>query len=475
MKTTFSRTVTAIAIVLLIALLLIGITFQLLVKDFLVSKTTDDLADDAEMIAQLVQAYHAEAGLRGKDFHVALTAAASVSGADVVLCDAYGRLLMCANEPYGCEHVGMLLSPDYRNRVFANNGTRDTGVIEGLYADRRYILSKPLYSANGAPIGILLVSSPVVATTNILSRLTRFFVVVSVLITGLSVVLMVVFVRKQSTPLRKMAQAAKAFGHGELTARVNPNPHSTQEVNELALAFNNMASSLEKSEYQRQEFVANISHELKTPMTTISGYVDGILDGTLPPETHEKYLRLVSGETKRLSRLVRSMLDLSRLKEQGAVPPEQKRRFDVTECAGQTLISFENAIVEKALQVQVELPEHPVYTAACQDYITQVFYNLLDNAIKFAPRNGQLRLEIKEDGHKVYVSISNTGTPIPPQELPLVFDRFHKLDKSRSENRDGWGLGLSIVKTILELHGENISVTSQNDLTTFTFTLPLVL
>ena len=307
-----------------------------------------------------------------------------------------------------------------------------------------------------------------------LRRISEIFVFVSILVVLLAVCLMTIFVRQQSIPLRDMAKAAKAFGHGELTARVDAGGNYTQEVEELALAFNNMASSLQKSEYQRQEFVANVSHELKTPMTTISGYVDGILDGTIPPEKSRQYLQVVSDETKRLNRLVRSMLDISRLQNQSGVPEEQKLRFDAEEILGQVLISFEQKIMAKNLDIQVDVPEHPVFTFANKDYITQVIYNLVDNAVKFSPEGAVLELKIHEGNKKIYVSVSNQGQTIPPEELPLVFDRFHKIDKSRSQNRDSWGLGLYIVKTIVCAHGENISVTSREGQTTFTFTLPLV-
>jgi signal transduction histidine kinase len=209
-------------------------------------------------------------------------------------------------------------------------------------------------------------------------------------------------------------------------------------------------------------------------MTTISGYVDGILDGTIPPEKSRQYLQVVSDETKRLNRLVRSMLDISRLQDQQGIPEQQKLRFDVEETLGQVLISFEQKIMAKKLDVQVDMPEHPLFTFANQDYITQVIYNLVDNAVKFCPEGAQLSLAVREGNKKIYISVSNEGQTIPPEELPLVFDRFHKIDKSRSQNRDSWGLGLYIVKTIVCAHGENISVTSREGKTTFTFTLPLV-
>ena len=317
-------------------------------------------------------------------------------------------------------------------------------------------------------------SSPTASTQAVLERISDIFLFVSLLVVLACAALMIIFARQQSAPLRAMAKAAYDFGHGDLSARVKTDGKNTEEVEELALAFNNMASSLQKSEYQRQEFVANVSHELKTPMTTISGYVDGILDGTIPDSRQEYYLQIVSDETKRLSRLVRSMLDISQLQKEQGIPEEKKMHFDLEEAMGQVLITFEKKINDKKLNVDVDLPEHPVYTIANRDYITQVIYNLIDNAVKFCPEGGTLGLKIKEGGNKVYVSISNEGQTIPPEELPLVFDRFHKLDKSRSQNRDGWGLGLYIVKTIVCSHGENISVTSRDGKTEFTFTMPLV-
>jgi signal transduction histidine kinase len=209
-------------------------------------------------------------------------------------------------------------------------------------------------------------------------------------------------------------------------------------------------------------------------MTTIGGYVDGILDGTIPKEKSAHYLLVVSDEIKRLSRLIRSMLDISQLQREQGIPEEKKIRFDLEECAGQVLIMFEQKILSKDLQVEVEMPEHPVYTLANEDYITQVIYNLVDNAVKFCPNGGTLGLQIREGNNKAYVSIYNDGQTIPPEELPLVFDRFHKIDKSRSQNRDGWGLGLYIVKTIVCSHGENISVSSHDGRTEFTFTMPLI-
>lgn len=475
MRSSFSRAFSAVVLILLAALLLVGISFQYFARAYLTESAFDQLRSDAEVIAQLTQAAYSDGTVVNHDFTVAMSVTAAVSGSDAIVFDAEGTLLMCSDSPLGCAHQGMALESEYYQRILSEGLTTDTCVLTGMYEQERYVVAMPVYIGDtDTLIAIVLVSASTQQTQTTLSRISEIFLLVSLIVTFLGIVVTTAIARQQSSPLKEMADVARAFGHGDLNARVKLEGSYAQEVEELALAFNNMARSLEKSEYQRQEFVANVSHELKTPMTTIAGYVDGILDGTIPQERQRHYLQVVSDETKRLNRLVRSMLDVSRLQEAGGVPEEQKLHFDLCECVGQVLITFEQKILDKQLDIQVQLPEHPVYTIAHRDYITQVVYNLVDNAVKFCPVGGVLALTIQEGGSKAYVSVANDGPTIPPEELPLVFDRFHKIDKSRSQNRDSWGLGLYIVKTIVGAHGEDISVTSRNGRTSFTFTMPLV-
>ena len=476
MKTTYSRTFFTATVVLLLALLSVGFFLRTLLEDYLDDTAFDRLENDAVVISELAAAYYADGSLSNSnmDFLINLDIASQVSDSDSVICDRNGAIVLCSEDPLNCSHQGMVVSPDYLDMVLSRGICQSTGMIQGLYPEARYVCATAIVTGQGETVGIVIVSQPLAATQTVLQKLTDIFTFLTVLVTAVSVLVIGWSVNRQIDPLRQMAKTARAFGHGELDARVDMKPNYASEIEELALAFNNMASSLQKSEYQRQEFVANVSHELKTPMTTIGGYIDGILDGTIPPELSRHYMQIVSDETKRLSRLVRSMLDISQLQDQGGIPEEKKTRFDLEEVAGQVLITFEQKILQKGLEVEVDMPEHPVYTFANADYVTQVVYNLLDNAVKFCPEGGTLGLTIREGSEKAVVSISNEGQTIPPEELPLVFDRFHKLDKSRSQNRDGWGLGLYIVKTIVCSHGENISVTSRDGKTTFSFTMPLV-
>ena len=271
-------------------------------------------------------------------------------------------------------------------------------------------------------------------------------------------ILAVYFIGERMTkPLKEMSRAAKSFAKGRFDVRVPV--RGEDEIAELATAFNNMALSLEKMEETRNTFMSNVSHDLRTPMTTISGFIDGILTGAIPPEKHEHYLGIVSGEVKRLSRLVSSLLDITRL--QAGDKKLVKAPFDICEMARQVLISCEARIEDKKLDVEFDTDFDSMNVFADHDSIHQILYNLIDNAIKFSFEKGKLELSIKQNDKKVFVSVRNTGNGIPKDELPYVFDQFYKSDKSRGLDKTGLGLGLYICKTVIDRHGEEIWVKSE--------------
>jgi len=277
----------------------------------------------------------------------------------------------------------------------------------------------------------------------------------------------------QIRPLNEMAEAANKFGRGDFEVRLTGYENREDEIGELAEAFNFMASSLSKVEANRSEFIANISHELKTPMTTISGFAEGILDGTIPPERQNEFLQVIVLETRRLSRLVRRMLDLSRLNALAETAVTAQEQFDLTEVISRVIISLEGKINDRELDVETRMPEDPLMVWGDPDAVTQVIYNLMDNAAKFAAKGTTLTVQITKKDGKAYTTVGNLGATIPAEELPILFDRFHKADYSRSSDREGVGLGLYIVKTLLGNLKESISVTSEDGVTQFTFTLTL--
>lgn len=468
MKSSFGRSFFTAAAILLVAMTILGASFQIKVNQFLTDTTVSGLQQNADTIAELAAAYFNNGGMYNRSFQLNLTVASQVSGADAVVCDSEGNVVLCSDAPSGCEHQGLQLNQAYLQKVIRSGGDTATGVINGLYSDRRYMVSRPIL-VDGNAGGIVLVSTPANDITQIMNKISNIFLTAALFVVLISVLAVTAFARRESRPLKELAKTANAFGHGDLEARVRLDDDYSEEMEEVAVAFNNMAASLQKSEYRRQEFVANVSHELKTPMTTIAGYTDGILDGTIPPESEKQYLQIISDESRRLSRLVRRMLDVSQL--QAIDPLREGKHFDICESMRRVLISMEKKINDRHLDVEADIPDEPILVLGDNDMITQVIYNLLENAAKFAREGSTLYLGVAMMDGKARITVRNVGETIPAEELPLLFERFHKSDKSRSEDKDGYGLGLYIVKTILQQHKEEINVTSENGVTTFTFSL----
>lgn len=259
------------------------------------------------------------------------------------------------------------------------------------------------------------------------------------------------------SPIKSMRNAAKSFAAGNFDVRVPVVGHD--EVAELASAFNNMANSLAHLEEMRNTFLENVSHDLRTPMTTISGFIDSILDGAIPPSQEKYYLNIISNEVKRLSRLVTTLLDITRM--QAGERKFTKTAFDICEMARQILISMESRINDKKLIVEFNCDHENMYVSADRDAIHQIFYNLCDNAVKFSREGGKLRVTIRSYARKTHVYVYNEGQGIAEADLPFIFERFYKSDKSRGLDKTGVGLGLYIVKSIIDAHGETIDVKSE--------------
>ena len=474
MKTTFSRQFAMIAALLLLCLLITGVSFRFLMLGTIESQNQQTMIRDAEAVAELAEAYDSVGDLQNNfDFHISLSLFTKVGDAEALLCDTDGVIRICSCEEFSCDHIGQTVDPVLLAEIQKDGSWYEETSLSSIYDEPRYLAGQTLLASDGEQIGYVLVSAPMAQTKNFMLRSSTLFFYVAIAVLIVSMLAASFLSRMQVRPLGQMADAARRFGRGELSVRVEESPKNTSEINDLARAFNTMVDSLESSERRRQEFVANVSHELKTPMTTIGGYIDGMLDGTIPPEKQQHYMQIVSGEVRRLSRLVRNMLDISRLQAMG-VEESRMTRFDLGELMSDVIITFEQKINGKGLNVDVELPDRPVWVKAERDGITQVVYNLLDNAIKFCPQGGKLGLFLALEGGKAKVTVQNSGPTIDPNELPLLFDRFHKADKSRSADREGWGLGLYIAKTIVGAYGGDIWATSENGITNFIFTLPTV-
>ncbi len=349
----------------------------------------------------------------------------------------------------------------------------ERSTLGGYYENKMFTVAVPIIVKNAegeqklagavfASTGFSPISSMQQEVLNIflLAVLPTFFITFS---------LVALFSYNMVKPLRNMSGAVRRFGGGDFSVRVPVS--SNDEIGHLAVAFNEMANSLSNSEGMRRSFIANVSHELKTPMTTIAGFIDGILDGTIPEAQQKKYLKVVSDEIKRLSRLVKSMLDLSRI-DSGEMQIHPTC-FDISKTIFTTLLTFEKSIDDKKLEIRglEEAGQQMVY--GDPDLIHQVVYNLIENAVKFTNEGGYISFKLADSIDRTCVDIENSGGGIEPEELPMIFDRFYKTDKSRSRDKNGMGLGLYIVKTVIKLHGGDITVISKiGQFTRFSFYVP---
>ena len=460
----------------LLTLLLLGASFFSLSYNYARGQKSEEIMAKARVMSQLSINY-LENGrymdiedLRSDpDFQQLATFAAIVSDVHFMICDTEGHVLLTTDQTLEGKVITM---PESMSREILEKGAsarRDS--LGGLYESRRFVVGVPAVNPETQEVVGEVYG---VSTTSSLDSMWQGFI--GLFFMTAFVVLMISFMAssittmRQVQPIREMVQATRRYGEGDFDIRMNDYGRD-DEIGELAASFNAMAESLQQTERQRREFIANISHELKTPMTTIAGYTDGILDGTIPPEREKQYLQIISDESRRLSRMVRRMLDVSQL--QAIDPLKSGSHFDICESMRRVLISMEKKITDRNLDVEADIPEEPILVLGDNDMITQVIYNLLENATKFARAGSTLYLGVTTIDGKARVTVRNLGDTIPAEELPLLFERFHKSDKSRSEDKDGVGLGLYIVKTILEQHKEKINVTSENGVTTFTFSLAM--
>ena len=331
------------------------------------------------------------------------------------------------------------------------------GDIGGLLSKTSGIFIKPVITPRTEEVtGAVIVCFSAGEADALTFKAVRTIVLVSLWIMIASFTAIYFITERTVSPLKEMSRATKQFANGKFDVRIPVK--GNDEITELAIAFNTMAESLSRQEYTRSTFLANVSHDLRTPMTTISGFIDGIQSGAIPPEKQDYYLGIIAQEVRRLSRLVSSLLDISRI--QAGDRKFEKADFDICEMARLILISFESKIDEKNLDIEFDAPDE-LTAYSDKDAIYQVLYNICDNGMKFSREGGKFRITIRDGGDSIAVSVYNEGVGISEEDLPYVFDRFYKSDKSRGLDKTGVGLGLYICKTITDSLGGKLFVKSE--------------
>ena len=486
-KSLFKKYLLLSSAIIMVGFLIMGTVLFVSVSNYWIDDKLDLLSSNIETVSKMVESRVEKvegSGSDGKDY-VRYVPSSDVEGlismlapnvqSDIFITQVDGTVFICSDNSGECRHLSHQVP---QNIMKAAIEGKYTGLdnLGGMYKTQQYVVGVPItyydeITSESQVIGAAFIASTAQNFTDFKKDIIQICIMAAVFAALISFVSSGIMTYRMVLPLREMSIAASNFGKGDFSRRIRV--RGDDEVGELAIALNNMASSLSASESMSRSFVANVSHELKTPMTTIAGFIDGILDGTIPPEKQKQYLKIVSTEVKRLSRLVRSMLDLSRI-DSGEMKLH-RIRFEIKETIINSLLSFENAIENKNVEICGLEEMENVFVDGDPDLLFQVIYNLFDNAVKFVDEGGKIYAHLVQTSKDVHVIIGNSGPGIAPDELPLIFDRFYKTDKSRSRDKNGMGLGLYIVRTIIQLHGGEITVRSvENQYTEFEFSIPVI-
>ncbi len=467
-KSLFNRYFAICSAVLLVTIVLMGILVIGFSATYFSETSQASLRKNAEQAAQITIS-----GMANYNYQKVPTATvqngyrivSQITGNHFFLVNVEGKTLICS-EGENCNHRTYTISEGVMEK--AVSGEYDgTGTLDGIYDTSHYIVGIPI-THNGETLAVLFAATEATDVWFFIMDLVDIIVFCALIATAVSSVTIYFVTNKMTKPLREMAAAAKSFSTGDFTVRVHA--EGEDEIAQLARSFNHMADSVADLESVRRSFIANVSHELKTPMMTIGGFIDGILDGTVPEEKREQYLQIVSEEVKRLSRMVKSMLSIARI-EAGDMKLNPTD-FDVNELVCRTVFAFEQKIEAKNLEI-MGLESDEVFVNADNDLIHQVIYNLIDNAVKFVDDGGCISFSYAVKDKMVYVSVKNTGAGIAQSELPRLVDRFEKTDKSLSLDKTGVVLGLYIVQTIVNQHKGDLLVKSvEGEYTEFTFSVP---
>lgn len=453
------------------AVLLVTLTFVFVLLSLAVSDAVaKDKYEILDRVCDTVSSQVSETESILSDAQEVMVSLSEVNQIDLFIADSFGKIIACGCDEFSqngnCLHTNSIIKKDFLKEITAD-GTMKLSSIGGMYEKLNYVVAKKMSTTTEL---YTIAVSKVMSANELIKTMLGMYAVSALLPLMFMFVAEYSLVYRFTRPLRYMSIAAKSIAQGDFSKRVPV--MSNDEIGELSALFNRMTESLSKSEKTGKSFIANISHELKTPMTTISGFIDGIIDGTIDESQHQYYLQIVSDEVKRLARLVQSMLSLTNLESENF--SLKQTEFRPADTIVNVVVSMEQGISSKNINI-VGLDElsQTVVTGDI-DLIYQIFYNLTDNAVKYTPFGGDIKFDLHRIDNMLEFKIKNSGEGVPQKDLPHIFERFYKIDKSRSANKDSLGLGLYICKTIAELHKGSIKVESDSETyTEFTVALPI--
>lgn len=444
-------------------------TTAILVSGYTLDKITDftasKLYESANITAtQYLPRYFNET-LSLSDVRIQINGMESYTDAAVWFVDTDGNLL-CSKSPEDYPEAPAKI-PDFDPAE--NSGqTWKKGDYHGCFEEDVITIIAPVVQGFSTR-GYLLVHQNMNNILALQNALIQRLYITLIIIYLLSFSIFLAFELLVHRPLREITYAATQYASGNLNYQIPI--HTDDEMGYLSASLNYMSSHLRDMENYQKKFVANVSHDFRSPLTSIKGYVEAIADGTIPPELQEKYLHIILFETERLTDLTRDLLELNAFDTQQLLL--NREDFDIHDIIRSTAASFEGTCTQKKISIELILATRTLFVFADKHKIQQVLYNLIDNAIKFSDPDSIITVETTDRGEKVQVSVKDNGIGIPRDALNKIWERFYKTDSSRGKDKKGTGLGLSIVRECIQAHGEHINVISTEGVgSEFTFSLP---
>lgn len=458
-KSLVFKLIATISVIILIVFFATGVILSYFVKQDYFNLERQKLDMESNTIQEIAVKYQGDTSADRENIYTMLHLISNYLEADIVLVNSSGYIYGISNNKY--EYL-------YNKRYTSFNleDLKNDNILEYKSGDN-YIYCRGMYNSSGEFIGgIVYIISQDTINRPIDDMYDIIWISVVIAIIILNIIFYFISKKFIIKPLESINEVAKDFSNGHFEKRVNIK--NNDEIGDLAKTFNDMADSIEEAENNRREFISNISHELRSPITSIKGFITAILDGIIPQEKEKDYLKIANDEIMRLTRLVNDLLDLSAM--QAGKVQFKPMKVDINNAIRITVVKLGQKALEKNIKIDINLSGKSLFVLADNDKIIQVLTNLIDNAIKYCNRDGKIIVSTKIKNEKVIVSVYNNGPGIKEEDLKYIWDRFYKADKSRT-NKTSTGLGLPIVRNIILQHNEKIWIDNTENGVSFSFTL----
>lgn len=451
-KTLYLKFVLAYIIFGIFSFIIVSTFVPSMTRELLVREKAENLYSEATLIANTYAGglYTSETNL--ETVKVQLDSLSVYMGSIIRIINPSGRMVLDTGTPLNVEEVVIIEGFD---PTITGGSYYTIGDFFGNFQNDVLTVLAPITSNYKVKGYVVIHCNTADIEQTCISVLNISYITMAILFL-LSLIILIFFTELVYIPLRKITKATEQYASGNMHYEFQVD--SDDEIGYLAASLNYMASEIARSEDDQKKFVANVSHDFRSPLTSIRGFLEAMIDGTIPAELHEKYLKIVLNETERLTKLTNSLLTLNNLNTRGMLL--DLTDFDINKVLRDTAATFEGTCRKKNIAIEMVLTDNTMYVHADISKIQQVLYNLIDNAIKFSNRDSVIRVETSVRKNKLFVSVKDTGIGIPKDDLKLIWDRFYKSDLSRGKDKKGTGLGLSIVKEIITAHNEHINVIS---------------